>query len=234
MTAAVVTGRTNRLTLEEQEELHLRIATAASLNDPNINPERIVQDILSRHEENVPLYPGPKGSINETDQIIQQKIASNDRALWDSIFSIIEKGQIDALDHFIELGFKIDSVHPYRHQYPIFAAVRASQTNMMRHLINNHAEVDCWSATPPASMFSNPDMKRARTPLMAAAEQGNLNICKILCETAFADPMLVAPDGQTAQRLAARNGYKEIVLYLPANRGGVLERLKCIFRQERI
>jgi hypothetical protein len=62
---------------------------------------------------------------------------------------------------------------------------------------------------------------------MIAAEQGNLNICKILCETAFADPMLIAPDGQTAQRLAARNGRKEVVQYLPAHRGGSWRRLKC-------
>jgi hypothetical protein len=54
-----------------------------------------------------------------------------------------------------------------------------------------------------------------------------LNICKILCETAFADPMLVAPDGQTAQRLAARNGHKEIVDYLPVNRRGAFKRIQC-------
>ena len=226
---AVATG-VHRLTLEEQEELHLRIATAASLNDPYINPERIVQDIRSRHDESVPTYPGPKGTIDHDDEIIRQKIALGDRGLWDSIFSVIEKGQIDALDHFIKLGIDVNSAHPYLHQYPIFIAVQASQTNMMRHLINLKVDVNVFSATVTWP-FSQPDSATARTPLMIASQNGNLNICKILCETAFADPMLVAPDGQTAQRLAARNGHKEIVVYLPANRGGVFKRIQCISSQ---
>jgi len=218
----------NRLTQEEEEELHLRIATARSLNDPNINPEQIVRDILSRHDEIVPIYPGPQGSRDENDESIRQQIAKNDGRLWNSVFSIIQRGQIDALDHFIELGLDVNTPHPLRKQYPIFIAVQASQTNMMRHLINHKVDVNVFSAQGDG-FFIYPDMEQSRTPLMIAAEQGNLNICKILCETAFADPMLVAPDGLTAQRLAARKGHKEIVDYLPANRQGALKRLQCIY-----
>ena len=229
---AMATG-INRLTQEEEEELHLRIATARSLNDPNINPEQIVRDILSRHDEIVPIYPGPQGSRDENDESIRQQIAKNDGRLWNSVFSIIQRGQIDALDHFIELGLDVNTPHPLRKQYPIFIAVQASQTNMMRHLINLKADVNSMSCIPlyGIGLFREnsmiPDPERMRTPLMCAAENGHLNICKILCETAFSDPMLVAPDGQTAQRLAARNGHREIVQYLPANRAGALLRLKC-------
>lgn len=224
---AMATG-INRLTQEEEEELHLRIATARSLNDPNINPEQIVRDILSRHDEIVPIYPGPQGSRDENDESIRQQIAKNDGRLWNSIFSVIQRGQIDALDHFIELGLDVNTPHPLRKQYPIFIAVQASQTNMMRHLINHKVDVNVFSAQGDG-FFIYPDVEQSRTPLMIAAEQGNLNICKILCETAFADPMLVAPDGLTAQRLAARRGHKEIVDYLPANRQGALKRLQCIY-----
>jgi hypothetical protein len=226
--AFVATG-TNRLTLEEQEELHLRLATAASLGDPIINTERFIQDLRYPREEIVPTYPGPKGVADGNDEGIRQRIAVNDPSLWNSVFSVIETGQIDALDHFIELGFDVNAAHPRLKQYPIVIAVRASQTNMMRHLINHKVDVNSFSAAPEERWsFYTPDMEeRSRTPLMVAAGKGNLNICKILCETAFADPMLVAPDGQTAQRLAARNGHKEIVDYLPVNRRGAFKRIQC-------
>ena len=219
---------TDRLTPSEIEDLHIRVATANSLNDQNINMEGIISDILSGREAPVPVYTA---ETVETEGLIRQQIAANDTKVWDSIFSVIEKGQIDALDHFVRLGLDVNQSHPIRKQYPIYHAVESSQTNMMRHLINLHAQVDSWSAQFMSfsyHSFGVTDKDRARTPLMCAAEQGNINICKILCETAFADPMLIAPDGQTAQRLAARNGHREIVQYLPAHRGGSWLRLKCI------
>jgi Ankyrin repeats (3 copies) len=222
-TITVATG-TDRLTRSEIEDLHIRLATANSLNDQNINTEGIVSDILSGREAPVPVYTA---ETVETEDLVRQQIASNDAKVWDSIFSAIEKGQIDVVDHFVQLGLDINQSHPVRKQYPIYHAVESSQTNMMRHLINLRAHVDSWSATF-IRIFGMADVERARTPLMCAAEQGNLNICKILCESAFADPMLIAPDGQTAQRLAARNGHREIVQYLPAHRGGSWLRLKCI------
>jgi len=59
-----------------------------------------------------------------------------------------------------------------------------------------------------------------RTPLQFAAEKGNLVLVKLLLETYHADDAQVAPDGQLALRLAAANGHREIVDYLPARRGG--------------
>lgn len=230
MTDIATASGVNRLTPDELEQLHIRLATAASLGDPNIVTETVISNILSGREEPVPLYTSESASP-ETDAVIHEQIANGEVKLWDSVFNVVEQGQIDTLDHFIKLGFDINKPHPLRNSYPIYVAVKASQTNMMRHLINYNADVNSWSAIPNViSSWNSPyyTSERARTPLMCAAEQGNLNICKILCETAFADPMLIAPDGQTAQRLAAKNGYKEIVQYLPAHRGGAWLRLKCI------
>jgi ankyrin repeat protein len=228
-TITVATG-TDRLSPSEIEDLHIRLATANSLNDPNINTEGIIHEILSGRDAPVPVYTA---EAVETEDLVRRQITANDTNLWDSIFSAIGKGQIDVLDHFVQLGLDVNQSHPVRKQYPIYHAVEFSQTNMMRHLINLGAEVDSWSAqfTPVYRFFGKADGERARTPLMCAAEQGNLNVCKILCESAFADPMLIAPDGQTAQRLAARNGHREIVRYLPAHRGGSWLRLKCITLQ---
>lgn len=233
MATSVVIPGVEQLTPEELEEVHIRIATAASLRDDHINAEGIVSDILSGREEPVPLY-SPLAS--ETDYSIREQIAGDNVLVWNSIFEVIKLGQIDALDRFISLGLDINRPHPISQQYLLYHAVRHSQTNMMRHLINLNADVNCMSCTNVLEYksihinMSGLDLERKRTPLMCAAENGNLNICKILCESAFADPMIVAPDGQTAQRLAARNGHKEIVQYLPANRRGVFLRIKCYTR----
>jgi ankyrin repeat protein len=223
-TAAVATGR-SRLTPSEQEELHIRLATAYSLGDSNISTESAISDILAGREDPVPLYTT---TTEEKDDEIRQRILNNSPEIWDSIFSVIQNGNIEALDHFVQLGLDINAPHPRRKQFPIYHAIQSSQTNMMRHLINLHADVNAWSAKLSYDYpWATPLPSRERTPLMSAAEKGNLNICKILCESAFADPMLIAPDGQTAQRLAARNGHREIVQYLPAHRGGAWLRLKC-------
>jgi len=228
-TVALASG-TDRLTPSEIEQLHLRLATHNSLNDTNINTESIVSDILSGRQDPVPVYTS---TLDLPDDRIRAQIEIADPAFWTAVFKVISNGQIDVFDQFVHLGFDVNHIHPRRQQYPIFYAVKCGQTNMMRHLINLGADVNVWSASDVGTglsfpRYDTPDHERARTPLMCAAEQGNLNICKILCESAFADPMLIAPDGQTAQRLAARNGHREIVQYLPAHRGGSLLRLKCM------
>jgi len=232
MATPIVTGA-ERLSPEDLEELHIRIATAASLGDQNVNTGAFISDILVARRDPVPLYVS---TPDDDDEPIRLGIATNDLKVWNSIFKVIKLGQIDALDHFVELGLNINLLHPMWHQHPLYYAVQSSQTNMMRHLINLGADVNAFSCAPSdiwkainIDIMIIPDREKPRTPLMCAAEMGNLNICKILCETAFADPMLVASDGQTAQRLAAKNGHKEIVEYLPANRDGTFLRLKCEF-----
>jgi ankyrin repeat protein len=229
---AVSTGiDTSRLTPSEVEELHIHLATAASLNDTNIPTESIISNILSGRDEPVPLYTAEGGSTIEQDAGIRKRIAARDGKIWASIYSVIKNGNIEALDHFVKLGLDINLPHPLLMDFPIVVAVKEGQTNMMRHLINLGADVNVWSPRPRGYGYPgklDDRCETSRTPLMCAAEQGSLNICKILCETAFADPMLIALDGQTAQRIAARNGHKEIVEYLPAHRGGVWLRLKCI------
>ncbi|KAH8814661.1 hypothetical protein DL96DRAFT_1820810 [Flagelloscypha sp. PMI_526] len=66
----------------------------------------------------------------------------------------------------------------------------------------------------------------ARTPLMEAASVGNLAIVKLLVEQHGVDPLLVAPDGQTAFRLARDNGHAAVAEYLPATNTGGLRRIK--------
>lgn len=55
---------------------------------------------------------------------------------------------------------------------------------------------------------------------------GHLVLVKLLMEQYHSDDSLIAPDGQIALRLAAENGHREVVDYLPARRGGGFRRWK--------
>ena len=62
---------------------------------------------------------------------------------------------------------------------------------------------------------------------MLAASIGSLPIVKLLFEPPYsANDALVAPDGQIALRLAAENGHRAIVEYLPSRRAGGYLRFK--------
>lgn len=61
---------------------------------------------------------------------------------------------------------------------------------------------------------------------MVAAAEGNLTLVKLLVDVFHSNDALVAPDGQIALRLAADGGWKEIVEFLPARRGGGWRRSK--------
>jgi len=65
-----------------------------------------------------------------------------------------------------------------------------------------------------------------RTPLQLAASMGNLVLVKVLIEEYHCDDAILAPDGQIALRLAAQNGHREVVEYLPARRKGGFLRWK--------
>jgi hypothetical protein len=62
--------------------------------------------------------------------------------------------------------------------------------------------------------------------LQLAASIGHLVLVKLLMEQYHCDDSLIAPDGQIALRLAAENGHREVVDYLPARRGGGFRRWK--------
>jgi hypothetical protein len=71
-----------------------------------------------------------------------------------------------------------------------------------------------------------PDPDTFRTPLQLAASMGHLILVKLLMEQYHCDDSLIAPDGQIALRLAAENGHREVVDYLPSRRGGGFRRWK--------
>ncbi|KAG7441713.1 uncharacterized protein BT62DRAFT_471680 [Guyanagaster necrorhizus] len=66
-----------------------------------------------------------------------------------------------------------------------------------------------------------------RTLLMEAASTGQIAMVNLLMQEYGADDTLVAPDGQTALRLAATNKQREITMFLLSRRLGAFKRIKC-------
>lgn len=112
---------------------------------------------------------------------------------------------------------------------PLLAAIshHPGSTRLVKHLLSFGASVNEFGVVKTLSTTSlrYPDVHIKRTPLQFAAEHGSLSVVKLLMENG-ADDSLIAPDGETALRLAARNGHREVVAYLPVRRGGGFRRWK--------
>ncbi|KPM43282.1 hypothetical protein AK830_g3264 [Neonectria ditissima] len=147
-----------------------------------------------------------------------------------AFFSAIAVGHDDVVRNFVARGLVSPDTTNELGETPLLAAVRAGKTPMVSTLVALGATVDAFgrslSSTHKGDGF--PD----RTPLQSAAEQGHLALVRVLMEDYGADDGLMAPDGAMALRLAAMNGHREIVEYLPARRGGSWLRWKTAHAEE--
>ncbi|PGH06687.1 hypothetical protein AJ79_06471 [Helicocarpus griseus UAMH5409] len=108
---------------------------------------------------------------------------------------------------------------------PLLAAVKVRSTRMIQTLIDFGAEPDVY-AIAGFRQSPNGRVSIRRTPLQLAAELGNLPHVKMFIEVYKCDDSNIAPDGELALRLAAKNGHRHVVEYLPVRRGGGWERWK--------
>ncbi|KAH9477072.1 hypothetical protein JR316_0010988 [Psilocybe cubensis] len=105
---------------------------------------------------------------------------------------------------------------------PLLEAISANNLTVVKQLLDLGADPNSFGT------IHEPNQRNAtRTPLMLAASNGSLPLVKLLFEPPYsADDSLIAPDGQIALRLAAKNGHRTIVDYLPSRRGGHYLRFK--------
>ncbi|KAK0468594.1 ankyrin repeat-containing domain protein [Armillaria novae-zelandiae] len=115
---------------------------------------------------------------------------------------------------------------------PLFTAVRARHIEMVRLLIAHGVDANnkiFLAIQRGEQVDMGPLLDRGiilRTPLMEAASTGQIAMVKLLMKDCAADDTLVAPDGQTALRLAAASGQHEITAFLPSRRLGAVKRIQ--------
>ncbi|KAF2501594.1 ankyrin, partial [Lophium mytilinum] len=156
-----------------------------------------------------------------------------------SFFSAITSKKDEAVAMMIESNLVTANTTSIRGETPLLAAVRVGNVRMVQELLDFEADVDAFGTTPyeagesviwdQADQYPGliPTNIRKRTPLMLAAEKGNINLVKLLVDVYHANDALIAPDGELALRLASDNGHRDIVEFLPGRRGGGWRRWKA-------
>lgn len=184
----------------------------------------------------------PWGPHRDSDiDVVQARILEID--IVDSFFSSIEGGRDDLVADFIARGYVSPDTTSSFDETPLLAAVRVNNLPMISTLVSLGATVDAYGTLrkmiesytgsfPSPYPSSIDDPQPERTPLQYAAQEGRLALVKVLMEDYGADDALVAPDGALALRLAAKNGHREIVEYLPSRRGGAWKRWKTAHQKE--
>lgn len=144
------------------------------------------------------------------------------RDICATFHAAVTNNQDDVVTTFVSRGYISPDAPDLYLETPLLVAARCGHVGMVRTLVALGAGVDTYgqSARAVYERGAARATRFQRTPLQYAAESGRLAVVKVLVEECGADDGLVAPDGALALRLAADNGHREIVDYLPARRGG--------------
>ncbi|KAJ6261166.1 Alpha-latrotoxin-Lt1a [Drechslerella dactyloides] len=154
-----------------------------------------------------------------------------------TFFDAIKNENSELISAFIDSGLvKVGSKNADG-VTPLVAAVRANHVRVVQQLVDYGADVNQFSteADPESEhrlTYRNGKAVKdhydviQRTPLMVAAENGHMPLVKLFFDVFHARDDIVPSDGMTALRLAAQNGHRDIVEFLPTRRLGGLQRWK--------
>ncbi|KAI0440914.1 hypothetical protein F4803DRAFT_444999 [Xylaria telfairii] len=188
------------------------------------------QDTAARQ---LPTHTSSEGSRYQNDDSassdpIAHEPAQNEyRDIITEYFTAIREGNHGAITGHLETSAVTAETATPSGLTPLLAAIEAGHISTARLLLDAGADANAYGVVGITGGRGGKTGKIHRTPLQLAAARGNLPIVKLLMETYHADDALVAPDGELALRLAAANGHREIVAYLPARRGGGFKRWKA-------
>ncbi|KAK0730738.1 hypothetical protein B0H67DRAFT_562720 [Lasiosphaeris hirsuta] len=185
-------------------------------------PERAAQ--LQLPLTQWPLPPWHPDSASQWTSLSASTLTPEDKdELWTTqkhiittLFDAIRSKNVEVVTILINRGWVSPDVPNEHGETPLVAAVAAGNGSMICALVALGATVNTYGR------FDGGE----RTPLMAAAATGRLPLVKLLIEDFHADDAIIAPDGQLALRLAADNGHRDVVAFLPARRGGAWRRWK--------
>ncbi|KAH7013175.1 hypothetical protein EDB80DRAFT_709450 [Ilyonectria destructans] len=206
----------------DDDSLFARIEQSTALNIPILHaPAQDWRAEFSRsfHDGQV-LDPRHETYFLETDIV-------------ESFFTSVEAGRDDLVADFVSRGLVSPDVTRRNGETPLLAAVRVGKIFMVSRLVALGATVNAFGVSAiAANTGGDHSSYPKRTPLQLAAETGHLALVKVLMEDYGGDDSLVAPDGAIALRLAAINGHRDIVQYLPARRVGAWLRWKTAHEAE--
>ncbi|EPS42350.1 hypothetical protein H072_3663 [Dactylellina haptotyla CBS 200.50] len=199
------------------------IAPAVNSGDPDT--DELIQRLLREDAEEDAEGQPPAATSSPPANIIQ------------TFFDCIKNENSELISAFIDGGFVKVNTRNSDGVTPLVAAVRENHVRIVQQLVDYGADVDEMSdeRDPLAPYYSeyrrgiripNSYDRLKRTPLMVAAENGHLPLVKLFLEVFHAKDDIVPPDGMTALRLAAKNGHREVVDYLPSRRIGGMQRWK--------
>lgn len=177
-------------------------------------------------------YPSTQGLPQDRRRSLSSSIESWQSARIDAhdlqadivaaLFASISSGNTAAATHLITQGLISPDCPKANGETPLLASIRARSAPTARALLALGADPDLFG-----SSAGGPDHSaERRTPLMLAAATGQLAIVRMLAGEFGADDAAVGPRGETALRLAAEAGHRDVVRYLPARRGGAWRRLR--------
>lgn len=138
-----------------------------------------------------------------------------------SLFAGISSKDTTAVKHLILQGLISPDCPKGNGETPLLASIRFHSTPTARVLLALGADPNLAGKTAPDHVFCV-----ERTPLMLAAATGQLVIVRMLVKEFGADDAVVGPKGETALRLAAEAGHRDVVRYLPARRAGAWRRVR--------
>lgn len=172
--------------------------------------------------------PADERELKETVRRMQNRLVQQ-------FHTMIFNGNEEAVQLMISKGLVSPHTATFTGETPLIAAITTSHnTNgMVRRLLRLGASVDEYGQRPGLLLSGEGSNEpRLRTPLQYAAELGKFATVRILIEEFNADDSLVAPDGALALRLAAQNGHRDVVEYLPVRRGGAWKRWQTRHKRE--
>ncbi|KAK6520978.1 hypothetical protein TWF506_001214 [Arthrobotrys conoides] len=225
-----IAGASNNTTATTQDAItYTPPPLLNSIPEPEINSgdpdtDELIRRLLREDAEEA----NPQGSASTSGPIPHANIV-------ETFFDAIANENSELISAFIEGGFvKVDTKSSHG-VTPLVAAVRANHVRIVQQLVDYGADVN--EMTSESDLFRpyyrrhrhgylipNPYEHLRRTPLMVAAENGHLPLVKLFVEVFHAKDDIVPPDGMIALRLAAKNGHREVVDYLPSRRSGGLQR----------
>ncbi|PPQ90645.1 hypothetical protein CVT25_006628, partial [Psilocybe cyanescens] len=144
------------------------------------------------------------------------------QAIVEELFNAIAREDNETIRLLIQHNIVTANTTHRTGQTPLLQAVSVKNVFIVKQLLDLGADPNALGQLQHVN-----SQDTLRTPLMVAASIGSLPLVKLLFEPPYsADDTIIAPDGQIALRLAAENGHRAIVEYLPSRRIGHFLRFK--------